>query len=67
MPEIRSAHANDNGRVACEFAAPIGGLLVVASDGAGNQPLVGGEILVGTHVDQHRRLRRADQADEFIR
>ena len=35
---------------------------MAAPDGAGNQPRVGGEILVGANVDQGRHVRRADQA-----
>ena len=33
---------------------PLGGLLVAAPDRAGNQPRIGGEILIGSDVDQGR-------------
>ena len=43
-----------------------GGVLCVAPDGAGDQPRVGGEILVGTDVDQGGHVRRADQSCKLV-
>src|SRR6202040_4458377 len=40
---------------------------MIASYGAGDEPRVGGKVLVGAHVDQGRRIRRADQAGKFVR
>ena len=65
LRELLAAQADDDGRAAGKFLAPVGGFLVAAPDGAGNQPLVGGEILVGPNVDQGRRVRRADQAESL--
>ena len=61
LREFLAALADDDGRAAGEFLAPVGGVLMAAPDGAGNQPRVGGEILVGADVDQDRHVRRADQ------
>src|SRR5438445_259894 len=66
LGELLAAQADDNGRRAGEFLAPIVSLLVVTSNSAGNQPRVGGKILVGAHVDLRRGLRRADQACKLI-
>ena len=67
LGELCAAQAYDDGGLIGEFAGPLGGLLVTAPDGAGNQPRVSGKILLGTYVDQHRGLRRADQTGKFIR
>src|SRR5713101_2157343 len=67
LREFLATQADDNRRTPRKFLAPVGGLLVVTPDRAGNQPLVGGKILVGAHVDQGRRLGRTDQACKLIR
>jgi hypothetical protein len=67
LGELLAAQADDNGRTSGEFSAPIGGLLMVTFDGTGNQPRVGGKVLVGAHVDQDRHIRRADQSCKFVR
>ena len=64
--ELLAALADDDGRAAGEFLAPVGGVLMAAPDRAGNQPRIGGKILVGADVDQGRGLRRADQAGKFV-
>ena len=40
--------------------------LMAAPDRAGNQPGIGGKILVGADVDQGRGVRRADQPSKFV-
>ena len=64
--ELLAPQADHDGRTPGECFTPFGGFLRIAPDGAGNQPLVGGKVLVGAHVDQHRRIRHADQACKFI-
>jgi hypothetical protein len=59
--------ANDNNGLAGNAGRPIGNVAVGPSNGAGNHPLIRGKILFGSHVDQHRRVRRADQPDKFFR
>ena len=64
--QLLAAQTDDDGRLPGELIAPVGGVLVAASDRAGDQPRIGGKVLVGAHVDQDRRLGRADQASKFI-
>src|SRR5947207_15247855 len=66
LRQFLAAQADDDGWAAGELFAPIGGCLVVAPDSTGDQPRVGGEILVGANVDQGRRVRRADQFGKLV-
>jgi hypothetical protein len=67
LRQFLAAQADDDGRAAGKFFAPIGGLFVAAPDRTGDQPRVGGEILVGANVDEGRRVRRADQFGKLVR
>ncbi len=66
LREFLAAQADDNGRTSGKFFAPIGRVLGVSPDRAGDQPLVGGEILVGTDVDQGRGVGRTDQSEQLV-
>ena len=65
LRELLAAQADDDRRLSGEILAPIGGFLVITSDRAGNQPLVGGKVLVGANIDRRRRIRGADQSASF--
>ena len=66
LRELGAAQADHDGRMTGELFAPLGGIFVAAPDSAGNQPRIGGKIRLGTDVDQHRRVRRADEPCKFI-
>ena len=58
--------AEDDRRPAGEGRRPVGDGLRRPAARAGNQPRVGGGVLVGPHVDQDRRVGPAEQAEKLI-
>ncbi|MHC2521622.1 hypothetical protein ACVMHW_007504 [Bradyrhizobium diazoefficiens] len=66
LRKLGAAQAGDDDGAAREGGAPVGNVLVAEPDGAGDQPPVGGKVLLGPHVDQDRSVGRADQARQFI-
>ena len=66
LRELGAAQANNDCGVAGEIAGPVASVFMATPDGAGNQPRVGGEIGVGTNVDQDRRVRGTDQPQRIF-
>ena len=66
LAELRSALADHNGGAAGEFRCPSRRIGMAAAHGAGNEPGIGAEVLVGANVDQGRAMRRADEARQLV-
>ena len=56
LRELLASQAGDDRGTPGVLGTPIGRFLVVASDGTGNQPLVGRKIFIGANVNDGRRV-----------
>ena len=66
LAQLQAALADHHGGLPGELGGPVADLGGGAAQGRGNQPRIGGEILVEADIDQRRTLRRSEQTDELI-
>ena len=66
LAELQALLADDDRRPAGKRRSPRRHGGEGPSHRAGNEPRVGGEVLVGADVDDRRAFRRADEAGEFL-
>jgi hypothetical protein len=66
LAELGALLADHDGGATGEFVGPVRRRRIGAAHGARDQPRIGVEILLGSHIEKNRAMRRADEARELI-